>query len=228
VRNGRTVMPIRHVAQAFGLVVSWNEDYVRDHGDGTVYTSLISISEGVKTLNLVVDKPEQIVVDGHFLRFVETEHFRVAIPRYPAVTSYYFGSVVSALVHSWHGTDRRIAISYSFVEDMDLSDSLPGGMAVRDIIFNRLPPGMAVSSIEDITFNGLPATKYLFVAADEFFETRAIIGIAFRHNDLLISFDVRTIVENLWQAEGYFPEDSAIERAGALFNELLPTLTLLS
>jgi hypothetical protein len=227
VRNGRTVMPIRHVAQAFGLVVSWNEDHVRYHGDGTVYTGLISISEGVKTLNLVVDKPEQIVVDGHFLRFIETEHFRIAIPRYPVVTSYSFGHV-NVLVRSWHGPDRRIVISHRFVEDMDLSDSLPGSMAVRDIIFNRLPQGMAVSSIEDITFNGLSATKYLFVAADEFFETRAIIGIAFRYNGWLISFDIRTIVENLWQAEGHFPQDSAIESASVLFEELLPTLTLLS
>jgi hypothetical protein len=213
VRNGRTVMPIRHVAQAFGLVVSWNEDYVRYHGDGTVYTGLISISEGVKTLKLVVDKPEQIVVDGHFLSFVETENFRIAIPRYPVVTSYSFGHV-NALVRSMHGSDRQIVITYRFVEDMDLSDSLPGGMAV--------------SSIEDIAFNGLSATKYLFVAADEFFETRAIIGIVFRHNDLFISFDARTIVENLWQAEGHFPQDSAIESASVLFEELLPTLTLLS
>jgi len=214
VRNGRTVMPIRHVAQAFGLIVSWNEDHVRYHEDGTVYTGLISISEGVKTLNLVVDKPKQIVVDGHFLRFIETEHFRVAIPVYPVVTSYSFGHV-NALVRSWHGTDRRIAISYSVIDDWDL-------------IGGNHPRGMVVRSIEDTSFNGLPATKYLFVAADEFFETRAITGIAFRHNDLLISFDVRTIVENLWQAEGHFPEDSAIERANVLFNELLPTLTLLS
>jgi len=53
-RDGRTCLPVRFVAEAFGLDVGWQEDYFEEDSDGTAYRKMATVSEGNKTLYLTI------------------------------------------------------------------------------------------------------------------------------------------------------------------------------
>jgi len=221
IRDGRTCLPIRFIAEAFGFDVTWVGSYITDYGNGTVYHGMAKVSEGGKTLILVIGNKELLVYAGFFLKFYESDSFRFAYPLYPKCTDLSEGDVISFLSPPWIGLNRIITVTYTSVEDTSFAD-----MELDSVISYINAQSMTVVSNEKTVFNGIPAVAYSLVPPDRNSDIRAVCGVAFFHNNMLMCFEVSTVCENYKDSEGTIGDEQAIGIAESLLGELLPTLTM--
>ena len=221
IRDGRTFLPIRFIAEAFGLGVEWDGQYNADSGYGNAYRGMAKVSERGKTLFLAIGKQELLLYPGHFLKFYENASFRFAYPLYPVCTDLSEGDVISFLSPPWMGLDRIIAVSYTPVEGTSFAD-----MDLDSIVSNINTQDMTVASNARITLNSIPAVAYTLVPPDRDSDIRAVCGVAFFRNGKLMLFEVSTFAENYEDSEGTILDEQAIGIAKALLDELIPALTM--
>jgi len=221
IRDGRTFLPIRFIAEAFGLGVEWDGAYTADYSYGSIYRGMAKISERGKTLNLVIGRQELLLYAGHFLKFYENNRFRFAYPLYPVCTDLSEGDVISFLSPPWLGLDRIIAVSFTPVAGTPFA-----GMELDSVVSNINTQNMTVVSNDRITFNSIPAVAYTLVPPDRDSDIRAVCGVAFFHKNMLMLFEVSTFCENYEESEGTIRDEQAIGIAKALLDELIPTLAM--
>ena len=68
--------------------------------------------------------------------------------------------------------------------------------------------------------------SYVWGTPDRNSDIRAVCGVAFFHNNMLMCFEVSTVCENYKDSEGTIGDEQAIGIAESLLGELLPTLTM--
>jgi len=221
IRDGRTCLPIRFIAEAFGLGVEWNGDYSADYGYGSIYHGMAKITERGKTLNLVIGRQELLLYGGFFLKFYENDNFRFAYPLYPVCTDLSEGDVISLLSPPWLGLDRVIMVTYTSAEGTPLAE-----MDLDLIVSHIGDLNMTVVSNERIVFSNIPAVAYTLVPPDRDSDIRAICGVAFFHSSMLMRFEVGCVCENYKESEGTIRDEQAIWIAKSLLDELIPTLTM--
>ena len=221
IRNGRTFMPVRFIAEAFGLNVEWHGDYTEEHTDGNVYRGRVTISEEGKTLHLVIGQNEILVYAGHFLKFFENDDFRFAYPLYPECTDLSEDGIVSFLSPPWMGLDRIITVTYIPIEGTSFESK-----NLQSVINHIGTTEMLVEDWESQNVLGTLSIAYSLVPPDRDGDIRGVYGVAFFYNDMLMRFEVSTYCENYKDSEGTILDVQAIAIARSLLEELLPTLTL--
>jgi hypothetical protein len=79
-RDGRTCLPVRFVAEAFGLGVEWRTEVPEDNGYGIVYRDKVVITEGIKTLILTIGDTELLMKGFNFADPI-VEVLNIATPK---------------------------------------------------------------------------------------------------------------------------------------------------
>jgi hypothetical protein len=220
IRDGRTCMPIRFVAEAFGLKVEWLGDYTADDGNGIVYCGRVAISEGIKTLNFLIGKKEQTVFDGYFLKFYESDDFRFAYPLYPECINLSEGNIISFYSEPWIGLPHTITVIYTPVEGTPFADK-----DLDSTVSKLNTQGMTLINEERINYNGIPTVAYSLAPPDRKGDVRGVYGVAFYNDDMLMRFEVGFVCKNYEVSEGTISNEVAIGSAKYLLEELLPTMT---
>jgi len=220
-RDSRTCLPIRFVAEAFGLGVKWDGTYTSDSDDGSINRGMTTISEGGKTLYLVIGSKELLLYAGFFLKFYKNDSFHFAYPRFPECTDLSEGDVISFLSPPWLGLNRIITVTYTPVEGTSSA-----GMDLDSVVSHINTQNMIVVNNEKISFNGIPAVAYSLVPPDSDSDNRAVSGVAFFNNNLLMRFEVSTFVKDYEISKGIIGDEQAIGTSKSLLDELLPTLTM--
>jgi len=227
-RNGRTVLPVRFVAEAFGLKVEWEKaPTIEYHYDTFYLPGRISITEGLKELNLYLGNTALDLVGGHFLRFCEIDDFRFAYPLLPSVEKSNLaatitfnsvdlpeGNIITLNYKHLYRLNRSITVRYEPVADTIFSD-----MNLESVIDDIAAQHSASVYHESATICGIPAIAYGLISSTG---RRPLAGIAFFHNNMLMRFEVLITVDNV-----QFGSDKAgIAEAKYTLDELVTTLMM--
>jgi len=209
-RNNRTCLPVRFVAEAFEFDVEWQGDFTETHPDGTVYRGKVVITEDLKTLNLIIGKNELMLRGGHFLTFYENEDFRFAYPLYPECTDLSEGNTISFLSPPWLGFNRIIKVTYEPVTGTPFENK-----KLESVISYIGSQYKTTINKAYMMINGTPAVAYGLEPVDDY----PFYGVAFFHNDMLMRFEVSIVAINVPGLDG-------IGHARFLLEELLPSLVM--
>ena len=196
-RNGRTFLPVRYVADAFGLTTTWLQAQ-----------QAVRINEGVKSLNFKIGSKSLVVSDGHFLKLQEWNDFRFAYP-YNAVLKKYSATEVSYAFSDPAYSDREVRLTITPVM----------GTVLEDMTMDSIKSYMNWSAFSTVyvyptTFYGRPALNY-----DEHFvySGGGRYGIAFFHGSNLVCMESSLNFER---------DYNVIPVAKKVFEEIMPALTL--
>ena len=215
IKDGRTCLPVRFVAEAFGLIVEWKTDWLK-YRQAVIITEIAwKHQENYKALYLGIGDTEIMVVAGHFLKFYENDRFRFAYPLYPECVDLSEGNTISFYSEPWLGLDRIITVTHESVVGTPFAN-----MDLDSAIIHIGEQYMTAVTKEPATVDEIPAVAYRLRPEDG--HPRS--GIAFFHNGMLLRFEVSIPVEETEFDK--VPDESAFSTAEALLYELLPTLTM--
>jgi hypothetical protein len=217
IKDGRTFLPVRFVAEAFGLEVKWMELYDEQYGIQTISHRFTKIIEGSKELSIRQGEKELLVYGGFFLKFFENDDFRFAYPLFPECDVLSKDNVISFYSPQLFGMNRIITATYIPVEGMPFAD-----MDLESVISYIGDEYTTIVVSENTTVDGIAAVAYSFVPSDNEI-IGSVCGVAFFHNDKLMRFEVGTDVENI---EGFVSDEMSIWYSKSLLDELLPALTM--
>jgi hypothetical protein len=218
--NGRTCLPIRFVAEAFGLDVEWIADW-------NMFQQAAIITDGFKRAYLFIGDNVLFIAPGHFLRFYETDSLRFAYPvlpdrldsadPYPNIPATEFIESSESLIairvppNVWGGLGCTITVTFEPVDDREL-ESVINNIALQ--VHEEL-------NHEYTAISGVPAIAYTFYIV--YPAARAVSGAAFFHADMLIRFEVSVDMENISVSNLI---EWGIAYATMWLGEMLPALTL--
>ena len=171
IRDGRTFLPVRYIADAFGITTMWNSDL-----------QLVKLSESRKSLHFWIGSTDLMVVDGHFLKFHEGNRFSVAYP-YTAVLEHSSDTAVSFSFSKLGYGDRLISLTYMPSAGTAFSDK-----QLSSVVNYLTTDFMTSVTVNYTTFNGEPAILY----SVDLLAGGGVYGIALFHGDGLIRFQVVT------------------------------------
>ena len=175
IKDGRTCLPVRYIADAFGIKTSWSSQL-----------QLVKLSEGRKSLHFWIGNTDLMVVDGYFLKFYEGSMFRVAYP-YTAVLVQSSNTAVSFSFSQLGYKDRIISLTYMPSAGTAFSDKQLS--SVENYLSTDFMTPVTASYT---TFNGEPAVLY----SVDMLTGCGVYGIALFHGDGLIRFQVESTEGN--------------------------------
>ena len=206
-RDGRTCLPIRFVADAFELIVEWQESFRQEYSDGRIYMGKVVVSEGIKEAHLIIGDKTLLVL-GRILSFHENEYFRFAYPSVPAPEFFDSESnLITIFVPAdpWSGVGYIIKVTYSPMEDtpfydIDAEEIMHWGETDTQL---ALLITIAAHRVVELTATRTPAFGYRYATVDGFpsiiympdryranDEEAAVVGVVFFHNNILMCIEV--------------------------------------
>ena len=230
VRDGRTCLPIRFIAEAFGLNVKSQEI----EGPGLQVTISEQYNPNIedgKRIFLRIGSQDIVLVGGYFLdHFYEKDDFRFAYPGFPTPElNESKANEVSIYIPPglWATQENTITATYEPVVGKPFADMNLG--TVLNYIQDQIA-SIYTTVIEDnytyTTVNGIPAVRYnSLVVIDssgviaDGSGVRYINGVALFHKNKLMRFEVAT-------RGFYYAIANRYVLNGLSLDELLPTLTM--
>ena len=224
--EGRVCMPVRFVAEAFGLGVEWLTLYDEENGKKTNPRSMVEITEREKILTLTIGNAELAVVGGYFLKNYESQDFRFAYPRLPETENNNIQASITIVENDlpeglsltfyhthWARPDRIITVTYT-----PSSEGTPLGL------LPNLEDAQVKTEVhtEDANVNDIPAVAYTIAPLDDG-ELRGTCGVAFYHNKMLMRIEVSSYYSG---ESGTMSSEQGIHHSKVLLDELLSTLTM--
>ena len=250
IKGGHICVPVRSVAEAFGLTVVWydsrsadryvwskasNFNYAYENTEGLVLITEEVAGRSNPCLYLRIGINELLMDGSWFYSYYEGAYFRFAYPRFYAFAMFFEPDAVTYDFTggsiSYDPDGRNITVfttpAYGTGHKITVAYEPVGGMPFAD-----LNPDLAESyisalhtadiSYERATVNDIPALTYSFIPRSGN-EERATYGIAFIHGDMLMRFEVAALflIEN---DAVVYSDGKALEDAKRLYDALMPTL----
>jgi len=188
-RNGRTFLPVRYVADAFGFTTTWFPD-----------RQGIKISEGAKSLNFKIGSKELMVIFGHFLKLIEWNEFRFACPANAVLSEKTASAIVYRYKEFHTNAERAIVMTLTPAAGTSFEN-----MSLDNVASYLATSYLTVVTTNPTTFNGIPAINY----AIDLLNGGAVYGIAFFRGSNLVRMEVVIPEGNYYElesAKGLFAE----------------------